>query len=161
MTEPIVGWRRWKVDVADGLLLSVWKQILWPPGEPMRARCVTTGLVQVAGRECKSAPQKACACGIYALKNLDSIGDVNVSYPHISDGILPTQLDVYGRVSLWGRVILAERGYRGELAYPYDLVVQPPRADSPAWYEKGVELAQHAAHKLRSTYTVDVGVDQP
>jgi hypothetical protein len=158
-TEPVVGWRRWRVEVADGLLHSHWKSIMWPPGEAMIARCVKSSSFQLAGRECREAPRKACSCGIYALTSLDIIGDVNVNYPYISDGILPRSLDVYGRVSLWGRVIVASRGYRGQYAYPYELIVQAPRADSADWYEKGVEHAKFAAQKLRALYMVDVEVE--
>jgi len=49
-----------------------------------------------------------------------------------------------GRVSLWGRVIETERGFRAERAYPYDLLL--------------LGGTEQLARRLRSRYAVDVSL---
>lgn len=51
-------------------------------------------------------------CGIYALK-----------VPFTPDVTPWHEVDVVGQVALWGRVILATKGYRAECAYPTRLIV--------------------------------------
>lgn len=84
----IIGWRGWRVT-ADGLLRSMSVDVLWAPGEPMKG--------DVKGG--------ADHCGIYSYKS-----GSDFLKKHRYD------LDVIGRVAMWGRVIEHELGYRAEFA---------------------------------------------
>jgi hypothetical protein len=99
-----VGWRAWSLRrERDGRLLlgSVfgWGEP-WLPATPAAAACPRS----------HRAPDPSCTCGLHAASD---------------PGLLPTVLDgdvaVVGTVSLWGRVIEHESGYRAEHAYPSSL----------------------------------------
>jgi len=64
-----------------------------------------------AGRRAR-CPKEPCECGIYA-------GWLSILGPYLRDRpTSPAVARVLGRVSLWGRVIECERGYRASHAYP-------------------------------------------
>jgi hypothetical protein len=121
--EPIEAWRVWRVVSVDGghQLGSVIKQALWPPGEPLVARCLRSrtlpGWLRRKPRPTHEAPDPSCECGVYAAE-LDRVGQ----YVLEALTVRPVAC-VIGRVSLWGTVIECERGFRASHAYPLRIYV--------------------------------------
>jgi hypothetical protein len=56
----------------------------------------------------KEVPDEYCTCGIYALKSRAAI----VCSPYAREA------DAVGAVSLWGKIVPGEDGYRAQYAYP-------------------------------------------
>jgi hypothetical protein len=121
--EPFEAWRVWRVVAGkDGYRLgSVVKPTVWPPGEPLVADCLRSSPLAAWFRRKRSAgrpvPDERCECGIYA-------GVLRWVGEYLRD--LPASVAVarvLGRVSLWGRVIECERGFRASHAYPLHLYV--------------------------------------
>lgn len=119
--------RAWKVE--DWELRSVHCRSRWLPGVALQARCDHAGrilrrLLDRAVEEADHAsPSEACGCGIHGV---------------FDPGELPLQLGsglsamVWGVVAVWGKVIVGDRGVRGEYARPVALFHQPPPAGD-AW----------------------------
>jgi hypothetical protein len=106
LTEVITAWRAWKVmsDVAGIFLGALGQSHRWNPKEKLSATCLVTGQ--------HPAPFSGCQCGIWSFKSLDNlIAAIEGKY----------QSSVIGKVSLWGRVIETENGYRAQFAYPAEL----------------------------------------
>ena len=134
--EPVRGWRVWRI--ADGRLYSTVFGTLWPDRARLEARCGLGGRSSPGGlRGVHDAPLRGCDCGIYALK---SRADALFLARQITND--PVAI---GRVSLWGRVVETERGYRAQYAYIYDLTVF------------GATSAE--ALELRNRYAIDVVVE--
>ena len=116
-SETIDGWRVWNLGFREGLpaLLPAGSGVddPWPLRRAARARCGTSSLLRGTRRP-HDAPDPACTCGIYARRSLDLSPRVAPAYP------VPP---VVGTVSLWGRVIEHELGWRGALAYPARLTI--------------------------------------
>lgn len=156
--DPIVAWRKWWVDIDTGLLISLFKDTVWVPGEKMTATCLAqTGPVHITRRACSSSPQFECQCGIWGVPARDDL-------PRYGEGPGPrapehqSHLIVVGRVTLWGRVIEHDRGWRAQYAYPYELLVQPGTSDE--WkVDEAQRVARATAAKLRASYLVDVIAD--
>ncbi len=104
--EPLVGWRYWRAD--EGWLCSLNKFKTWPAGRPLRAQCTL-------GMDHGPLPGEQCGCGIYAAIDLPTLKEL--VQPDLESPL------VVGEVSLWGKVIPAELGFRAELAYPRRLWV--------------------------------------
>jgi hypothetical protein len=117
---PIEAWRVWRVVwEGDGYRLgSVVKPTLWPPGEPLVAKCLRARPVAwLRRRERHEAAEPDCECGIYAA-SLEYIG------PYLADAAVQRGLArVLGRVSLWGSVVACEHGFRASHAYPARIYV--------------------------------------
>jgi hypothetical protein len=80
-----------------------------------------------------------CRCGIYASQS----AQFAVSYaaaPNLARHVYPVEQPVFGQVSLWGRVVECEQGWRGQHAYPAAVYVptlaalrdRHPRQESPS-----------------------------
>jgi hypothetical protein len=127
--EPVVGWRAWLVSEVEGMprLDGVVFHRPWEPGRPLVAECL-----QFRGRPLRpwrrrapdhGAPGLECRCGIYAAT------EAGQALRYARPGWLPepvrrrTLLRVFGRVSLWGRVVECEQGWRASHAYPQRLLV--------------------------------------
>jgi hypothetical protein len=129
---PIVGWRAWRFT-SSGTLTSVHHPTRWEPGVPVQAdhspplfpaslddAAADSRLRRAAAREpyaeqrAHEAPGASCTCGVYALIDKEQL-ELQFLWPS-----LPS---VYGRVNLWGRVIVAEKGYRAQFAYPAEFWV--------------------------------------
>jgi hypothetical protein len=140
--DPIVGWRAWAVaETEDGPeLRSLVYAHPWPAGEPLRMVCEPGGCLGARW------PEQPHACGIHAFK---SRGDAE-AFPsqwearRFPGAAFPRDA-VVGQVSLWGRVVEHERGYRAELAYPYALLLSPGQ--------------DHLAAPLARRYRIDVLVE--
>jgi hypothetical protein len=121
---PIVAWRYWRLGAGDGLLRSLTgKHQPWHPGQALQARCRFDDvdrsdwryqLVSGFSPEPHPAPAESCTCGLYAARSLDDLRG------HMLFGLSRM---VVGRVSLWGKVIPGQHGYRAEFAYPERLCV--------------------------------------
>ena len=144
-TEPIVGWRLWHVRLhVDEYRLEsfTWHHVSWPPRGRLEASCALHRAAPVGDHE----------CGIYAFRTRALAEDLLRRYtgirqyygreyrelPPVRHG-RPIAL---GSVSLWGRILVRERGFRAQYAYPYELFLIGGDDD--------------IARKLRDRYAVDV-----
>lgn len=139
---PVVGWRVWTlVETTDGPeLRSVVYAHPWPIREPLRSVCEPGGCL---GARWSTQPH---SCGIHAFKDRDGAS----AFPSLWEARRFQQHAVHGQyvigqVSLWGRVVEHERGYRGALAYPFAIFL--------------TEAQRRFAAPLASRYGVDVLVD--
>lgn len=73
------------------------------------------------GPACRhEAPVNGCTCGYWAFKSLEGLLAVMRPTATMQPTVGP---DVIGNVWLWGKVILTEKGYRAQYAYPRELFV--------------------------------------
>jgi|SRR5579875_1637796 hypothetical protein len=115
--EPLVGWRAWKVwapafdsDSCPGLTSIILNES-WMP----RRRIAAEHNFDLTAR-CRGLLDLECSCGIYAFKDPD---EAFAYAARVRDRFLGIANDVaLGEVSLWGRVVECERGFRAEFAYP-------------------------------------------
>lgn len=123
----LVGWRYWQCTGDGSVLRSVsHRRFHWEPGRPLRAWCVAGG---------HRSPAEGCNCGIYAAPDRQTLRERGMC-------LAPEAL-VVGEVGLWGRVMLDEEGYRGELAYPKSLLVVEDTVPDEA---RGALMAALAAY---------------
>jgi hypothetical protein len=127
--EPLVGWRIWRV-VGDTLRAAVWGAE-WPAQARFEADCLELRPAPHA------SPDRGCECGVYAFKRREDAE--LLAREKVDRDVL-----ALGRVSLWGRVIETERGFRAERAYPYDLLL--------------LGGTEQLARRLRNRYAVDVSL---
>lgn len=124
--DPVVGWRVWDVVDLDGELrlcsLNFWT--VWLPGHDTTALCrrALTDLNRV-GLPPHNAPEAACTCGVYAARTAGHVLTHARRFRLRSDAVHR----VVGRVRLWGEVVEADRGWRGERAYPETIFVPTAR----------------------------------
>lgn len=147
-TEPILGWRLWHVRLHDHehrLESFTMHHVSWPAGRRFEARCSVH-------RE--RAPVHEHECGIYAFRTRALAEELLRRYtgvrhrygreyrelPPVREG-RPIAL---GSVSLWGRILARERGFRAQYAYPYELYL--------------IGGDGQIARELRDRYTVDVSL---
>jgi hypothetical protein len=146
--DPILGWRLWHVRLHEGeyrLESFTWHHVSWPAGRRLRASCAIHG---------DEAPLQGHECGIYAFRTRELAEDllrrytgVRQRYGPVLEEPPPPRLGrpvALGQVSLWGRVLVRDRGYRAQYAYPYDLFL--------------IDGDQQIARELRRLYAVDVTV---
>lgn len=123
--EPILGWRLWHVRLHEGdyrLESFTWHHVSWPAGRRLEASCALHG---------HAAPVSGHECGIYAFRTRDLAEEllrrytgVRQRYGPVPEEPPPPRLGrpvALGQVSLWGRILVRERGFRAQFAYPYDL----------------------------------------
>lgn len=124
-----VGYRAWRVQEIGGqlLLASISRPDVWHPRSVVEAAC---------DRSAHAAPRAGCSCGVYAAHSLAQLLDMRYADFADHDSV------VTGEVSLWGTVVAATQGWRGQWAYPRRLFVP---------YERWRCVAP-----LRSTYGVPV-----
>jgi hypothetical protein len=131
-TEVVVGWRVWGLCTSDAahvraaasaplILVSTFMNSVWYPGKVMKACCGANILRH--GIHAFTTPAEAIA--------------------YMSEGRKPIR-HVFGEVSLWGRVVIHERGYRAECAYPRHIFV-------PKAYRGSRDLV----NELRRSYGVE------
>ncbi|MBD0347550.1 MAG: hypothetical protein ICV59_00235 [Thermoleophilia bacterium] len=145
-SEPLLGWRLWHVRPhADGYRLESFTRhhVSWPAQRRLEAGC------PVHGRE---APSGAHECGIYAFRTrelaetlLRRYTGVRQCYASQTAELPPARPGrplALGTVSLWGRVLVREHGFRAQYAYPYALELLGGDAE--------------IARALRGLYAVDV-----
>ena len=106
--EPYIGYKALRVSEFDNRLYSPAFPYSWPAGHKASALCFQFPLPHLA-----DAPQHDCWCGFYAAS---AIWRRRVEmYLHAEQGVIV-------RVALWGRTIVAEKGARGQFAYPQEIV---------------------------------------
>ncbi len=100
--EPVAAWRAWRLrrdgEAGQLRLQPAFRGSPWEPLQPVRAAC--------ARRRRHEAPKRRCTCGLYGFNDGSEVG------------IGGTRLAVVGQVSMWGRVVEHDLGYRAEFAYP-------------------------------------------
>jgi hypothetical protein len=104
---PIAGWRAWRIDTDTPTpnLVSLMSPTIWPARQPLLATC----------NRGHKPPSAGCRCGIYAVASLDQLLQLGYGHPPRSTEQDPIAV---GQVWLWGTVVIATRGYRGERGYP-------------------------------------------
>ncbi|MEM4408584.1 MAG: hypothetical protein QXI19_07565 [Candidatus Caldarchaeum sp.] len=124
---PIVGYRVWNVygQYRSPRLESITLFTLWPFWKPLQAYCYDHWL--------HSPPDSRHKCGIYALKSEED-----------ARRWLDRPGRVLGLVALWGRVLLYERGYIAQYAYPLALT------------RCGSGITDDIAKKLARNYGLDL-----
>jgi hypothetical protein len=138
LREPLVGWRIWRVT-DDGLRATVWDAD-WPARTRFEASCRRGGGAYWQGEhepadERHRPPEPGCECGIYAFKHREDAE--LLAREKVAGDVI-----ALGRVSLWGRVIETELGYRAEYAHPYDLIL--------------LGGSDELARRIRREYAIDV-----
>jgi hypothetical protein len=115
-TEPIEGWRAWRLRRTDTGLLRIAPTTPrpdWEPGVPIHAECSGSHSREymVYNPELVKfhrSPEPGCTCGIHATKDPRRL---RRSRPGKTAGVI-------GTVAMWGRVIEHTKGWRAEFAYP-------------------------------------------
>lgn len=138
---PVIGWRAWdlvETDSGGWRLDSVIHRCIWPARTELVAACLTT-----RGHIAKThfSPVERCQCGIYAAASLERLAN------YVGQGLGPSpRLQAVGLVSLWGRVLQHEQGWRASHGYPYRLWL--PQRNSrdetiPQWERMALDLADY------------------
>jgi hypothetical protein len=141
--EPVIGWRNWTVNIhqirtrrlaRSDLKLRSFNGEAWFPQRPFQAACMSWN--RRTSRSHGDAPQSSCSCGVYAFKEIDSL----LPWWFLTaPGFLPfmgplenpaDSMAVFGEVSLWGKIIVHEEGYRAQYAYPRRLWVDEGAAET-------------------------------
>jgi hypothetical protein len=117
LVEPVVGWRAWKVRTplsgsnSRPTMSSIILDTTWAP-----RRKITAEHSFDLGAKCSGLLELDCSCGVYAFKNL---ADAFTYWVRVRDRLVGMSVEVaLGTVSLWGRVVECERGFKGQFAYP-------------------------------------------
>jgi hypothetical protein len=129
---PLVGWRGWFVLLVEEelRLCSPVYPTVWLPRRATSAVCrAREGPAGLPAPGEHPAPEESCRCGIYASDSPVTAASF-ISGPSLSgrgpgrSGSEPrVQGPVFGRVSLWGRIVECDRGWRAARAYPALLCV--------------------------------------
>ena len=124
IVEPIVGWRKWKASLWDDTIASISAGTVWPVKEPLKAKCNIQGRYKVswAVGSIEVCLGIRCTCGVYAFRTEEKVLAEFPNGPSVRDPAgakaEPEMFNIIGEVSLWGRVIECEHGYRAQYAYP-------------------------------------------
>lgn len=113
-TEPIEGWRAWRLVRSKGGVLRIapsTPRSNWDPGVPIHATCTAahTREYMIYNPELAKfhrSPEPGCTCGIHAMKDPRRLRRASRS------------AGVVGTIAMWGRVIEHTKGWRAEFAYP-------------------------------------------
>lgn len=131
--EVITGWRAWAVqNTGEGhRLKSLGQNDIWEPLQQKNATCLARPsfasplfFVDDLKGSFHAAPEYNCSCGIWAFKDLDTLVAALAAYDDIK---------VLGQVSLWGKVVETENGWRAEHGYPSELYLLQPGLEDLSW----------------------------
>lgn len=115
----LTGWRAWDVIHTDaGLRLeALGKNVVWEPKKQLVATCLSEPGISFSRtlRLEHTAPAFNCTCGIWSFKDLDRLVQA------LNDRGHAKRIKVLGTVSLWGRVVETENGWRAQYGYPSEL----------------------------------------
>jgi hypothetical protein len=147
--EPLVGWRAWKVwatpfpsDSCPGLT-SVVLNKPWTP----RRKVTAEHNYDLAVR-CRGLLDLDCSCGIYAFKDLEAAFAYAV---RVRDRFVGIANDVaLGEVSLWGRVVECEHGFRAQFAYPRHIYL-------PSTFSRFISVVHYAFGVATGIYASPCG----
>lgn len=143
--------RAWKVDGWD--LRSVHCYGLWRPEEILRARCDPAGralrrlMEKVVDPDNHVSPSESCGCGIYGVFDPEELR------LQLGFGIHAT---VWGVVAVWGKLIVGDKGVRGEFARPVALFHQPPPADDSWSNWEPPRVESPVIQRLADRYDLDL-----
>ena len=130
----------------DLMLTSITMREQWPAGRALEASC---------DRSAHTAPEWECWCGIWAFAFPEvawkAINRADYLRKMIATDTGPP-VPVFGKVALWGEVVLCEQGFRARYAYPTELYLL---SDCP--YICGESAAAEAEEGL-AHYSVPVEV---
>lgn len=142
------GWRAWRVMPYEqhrggsSLRLCASGRYglpkLWEPAVAARAACGKFSTTH-------EAPWLGCECGLHGYRLRDDAWDHLANFVDSANGEGALGW-AFGRVSLWGRIVEHEAGYRAEFAYPYELTVYG---------------SHDLANRVRGLYLVDVESASP
>ena len=144
--DVLLGWRLWHVRLHQGehrLESFTWHHVTWPAREALAATCPTHGA---------EAPDGEHDCGIYSFRTRALAEDLFRRYTGVRHCYgrgspepappPPGRPIALGQSSLWGRVLVRDKGYRAQFAYPYELFL--------------IGGDERMAMRLRQLYAVDV-----
>lgn len=140
--SPVVGYRSWifsKKYIVLGSPLQrestqdYYQRGVWNPGVAFSAQCDSA-------LKHASLPGDFCTCGIYALSTLEA-ARAYFNHRQTLEGVTL----LVGSVTLWGRVVEHEQGFRSQYAYPKTLYL-------PADFDTSL------AERLRVSYGVNLEV---
>lgn len=119
--HTLTAWRAWAIVNEGGWRLkALGMNGVWEPKKVMEAECqkssshlsLSSAFAPKTSNGKHPAPSFNCSCGIWSFKELnDLVAAIGNTY----------EIKVLGQVSLWGRVIETENGFRAEKAYPKEL----------------------------------------
>ena len=115
VVEPVIGWRRWSVEMFGNELRSN-NGVRWTPYEKLTAECKARPSLLDPAAECEGVH---CTCGIYAYKTPEDAKFGENAPRNLGTG---SRVDVWGQVMLWGRVVEHSKGWRAQYAYPKSFV---------------------------------------
>jgi hypothetical protein len=122
--EPIVAWRAWRILQFETLsgetsyrLCAVGLRGIPKVWEPRKA----TAAVCSRYSSNHEAPWPEHDCGLYGFRSRRETESRLESWAETQRGEKAGW--ALGRVSMWGRIVECERGWRAQYAYPYDLLV--------------------------------------
>ncbi len=146
LIEPLRAWRVWRISILPfnhhriPLLRSVILNTPWTPRQQVAAEHSFD-----LGAKCRGLVKSSCSCGVYAFKDPRDAFTYLLS---VRDRLLEMSVDTaLGSVSLWGKVVECERGYRAQYAYPHHiyLPVTAHHQVADVISEFGVPVGVHAA----------------
>lgn len=137
--EPLVGWRFWRVEriatLDHGTRFRLCAAGRYGRPKVWQPRVATVAVCSDRDRN-HDAPHPRHECGIYAYLDREAAEAKLVSMETYRSSYAAKKADKWnpdptptyetwavGRVSLWGRVVECELGWRAQFAYPYDLTV--------------------------------------
>jgi hypothetical protein len=130
LVQVITAYRAWRVESVNGQvrLSALGMDVVWEPRQKAEAVCMQWAswkMGRLLSKEAcpleHEAPDFHCCCGIWGFKSIENLRlALGRTY----------RPSVIGKVSLWGRVIETENGFRAQYAYPEQLWVC--EASSPA-----------------------------
>lgn len=112
LDQPIIAYRTWMITRDSKSIRSLMdtSDYPWPHMKRYEAQC--SELLSIRTQHSyKLTPFENCSCGIYAFNSIESL----INQRRQTGGIHV----IFGKVSLWGKVIPHKFGYRAEFAYPY------------------------------------------
>jgi len=120
LIEPLLGWRAWRVwtpppgSDRSPTFSSVILDTPWTPRRKISAEHSFD-----LGERCRGLLKSDCSCGVYSFADPAEAFGYLVT---VRDRLLGMSVEVaLGTVSLWGKVIVCERGYKAQYAYPHHL----------------------------------------
>ena len=145
-SEIIKGYRWWRIQKISGKyrLVSVVYPVIWFPLKPMDDK---QSLNSHYVESCYDGVQVDNHAGIHAFNNQNLLNyDENIETLGFYERHCITV--VSGEVSLWGKVICCELGYRAQFAYPSKIFIK----DSPLIATSLIEAS------LRNDYGIEVDI---